>query len=129
MRNKKVLFGLIVFCFFIAALSVREILITSGYWDKMKISILTKQTKLGDKLVDTQVTLTWDNVPGAKSYNLYWSETQGVTKKNGKKISYVSNPYTFAGLKRGKTYYFVVTAVNSSAESHESEEVSFTVSE
>ena len=76
-----------------------------------------------------QTTLAWDNVPNAVSYNIYWGESPGVTKRNGKKIANAKNPYTLKGLKRGKTYYFVVTAVNSSGESKESEELSFSVKE
>ena len=72
------------------------------------------------------VTLAWDDVPNATSYNIYWSASPGVTKLNGKKISDAKNPYTFKGLKTG-TYYFVVTAVNASGESAESEEFSFSV--
>ena len=75
---------------------------------------------------EKNVTLDWDNVPNAISYNIYWSDSPGVTKQNGKKISNVKNPYTFKGLKPG-TYYFVVTAVNESGESEESEEFSLTV--
>ena len=76
-----------------------------------------------------QTTLAWDNVPNAALYNIYWGESPGVTKRNGKKIANATNPYTLKGLKRGKTYYFVVTAVNNSGESKESEELSFTLKE
>ena len=72
------------------------------------------------------VTLAWDNVPNAISYNIYWKDSPGVSKRNGKKISNVKNPHTIDGLKPG-TYYFVVTAVNESGESEESEEFSLTV--
>lgn len=73
------------------------------------------------------VILRWDNVPNAISYNMYWSESPGVTRKNGKKIANVANPYTITWLKAGKTYYFVVTAVGSTGESKESREMSFSV--
>jgi fibronectin type 3 domain-containing protein len=73
------------------------------------------------------VTLAWDDVPNATSYNIYWSDKPGVTKKNGIKISNVKNPHTITGLKKGEKYYFAVTAVNASGESKESEEFSFTV--
>jgi uncharacterized protein YcfL len=73
------------------------------------------------------VTLAWDDVPNVTSYNIYWSDKSGVTKKNGTKISNVKNPHKIAGLKKGKTYYFAVTAVNASGESKESEEFSITV--
>jgi fibronectin type 3 domain-containing protein len=73
------------------------------------------------------VTLAWENVPNATSYNIYWSDKPGVNKKNGTKISNVKSPHKIIGLKKGKKYYFVVTAVNASGESKESEELSFTV--
>jgi lysophospholipase L1-like esterase len=73
------------------------------------------------------VTLTWDDIANAASYNIYWSDKPGVTKKNGNKISNVKNPHKIVGLKKGIKYYFVVTAVNASGESEESTELSFTV--
>ena len=73
------------------------------------------------------VTLAWDSVPNAASYNIYWSDKAGVTRQNGTKISNVKNPYKMKGLIKGKKYYFVVTAVNASGESRESDEFSFTV--
>ena len=72
------------------------------------------------------VTLAWDNVPNATSYNIYWKDSPGVTKRNGEKISNVKNPHTIKGLKPG-TYFFVVTAVNELGESEESEEFSISV--
>jgi lysophospholipase L1-like esterase len=72
------------------------------------------------------VTLSWDEMPNATSYNLYWNDSSGVTTLNGKKIPNVKNPHTIQGLKPG-TYYFVVTAVNEFGESKESAELSFTV--
>ena len=74
-----------------------------------------------------KVTLAWDNVANATSYNIYWSDKKGVTKHNGTKISNVKNPHTITGLKKGNTYYFVVTAVNESGESAASESISFIV--
>ena len=73
------------------------------------------------------VTLGWNDVPNATSYNIYWSDKPGVTKKNGTKISNVKNPHKITGLKKGGKYYFVVTAVNASDESKKSEEISFIV--
>ncbi|MGD9349107.1 MAG: fibronectin type III domain-containing protein [Desulfobacterales bacterium] len=72
------------------------------------------------------VTLGWNDVPNATSYNIYWSDKPGVTKKNGTKISNANNPHKISGLEKGKRYYFVVTAVNVSGESKESDEMSFT---
>jgi len=76
-----------------------------------------------------KVKLAWDNVSNATYYNIYWSNKRGVTKRNGTKISNVKNPHTITGLKKGTTYYLVVTAVNESGESSASSEISFTVDE
>jgi len=76
---------------------------------------------------DKQVTLAWESVPGATSYNIYWRNQAGVTKQNGKKISNVKNPHKITDWKPGMTYYFVITAVNKDGESQESAEMSYTV--
>lgn len=73
------------------------------------------------------VTVAWESVPGAASYNLYWRNQPGVTRKNGQKIASVKNPHTITGWKSGQTYYFVITAVNKEGESQESAEMSYTV--
>ncbi|MGE5257541.1 MAG: fibronectin type III domain-containing protein, partial [Hyphomicrobiales bacterium] len=92
----------------------------------LKAQIL-KSPEIREQVPGAPVTLAWDNVPGAVSYNIYWSESPGVTRQYGKKIANVTNPYTIKGLKRGQTYYFVVTAVSRYEESRESEEISFSV--
>ena len=73
------------------------------------------------------VTLAWGDVTNATSYNIYWSDKPGVTRKNGTKVANVKNPHKLKGLKKGKKYYVIVTAVNQSGESKASEEFSFTV--
>ena len=73
------------------------------------------------------ITLAWDDVPNATSYNIYWSDSPNVTKQNGIKIEKVTNPYKMKDLEIGREYYFIVTAVNESGESKASEEFSFTV--
>jgi fibronectin type 3 domain-containing protein len=75
---------------------------------------------------DAQVSLTWDAVPGATGYHLYWSNSPGVTKATGSPTANVTSPYTHTGLANGATYYYVVTAVNASRESAESAEVGAT---
>jgi predicted phage tail protein len=64
---------------------------------------------------DSQATIAWTAVPGATSYNIYWSTTAGVTKANGTEVTGATSPYTLTGLTNGTTYYFVVTAVSSSS--------------
>ena len=73
------------------------------------------------------VKITWPEVPNAISYNIYWSDSPGVTKHNGIKISNVKSPHTIEGLKRGTTYYFVITAISEFGESEESEEMTTTI--
>ncbi len=73
------------------------------------------------------VTIAWPKVPNATSYNIYWNDSPGVRKHNGKKISNVKSPHTIKGLKRGTTYYFVITAANPFGESEEAEELSITI--
>ena len=75
-----------------------------------------------------QVTMAWAVVPGATSYNIYWSTTPGVTTTTGTKITGVTNPYTTTGLINGTPYYCIVTAVNSQGESSASTQVSATPS-
>jgi len=76
-----------------------------------------------------QATFEWETVPYIHSYNIYWRSEKGVTKHNGNKISNVASPHTVKGLKKGNAYFFVVTAVEYSIESDESEELSFTSGE
>jgi hypothetical protein len=75
-----------------------------------------------------QVTVSWNAVPGATSYNLYYSTSPGVSKLNGTKITGVATPYSMTSLINGTPYYFVVTAVNGDNESFESAQVSATPS-
>lgn len=71
-----------------------------------------------------QAYLSWRDVSGATTYNIYWSTTAGVDKQSGAKISVAASPYYHAGLNNGASYYYVVTAVNQYGESVESFEVS-----
>ena len=84
-------------------------------------------TKVTTTPETSDVTLTWNDVLGATSYNIYWSDKPGVTKKNGIKISNVKSPHTITELKNEGTYYFVVTAVNACCESKESKELYITI--
>ncbi|MCZ6690903.1 MAG: hypothetical protein O7H41_15025 [Planctomycetota bacterium] len=77
--------------------------------------------------VGAQVTLDWNPVLGATSYDVYWSTSPGVTRATGTPITGASPPYLHTGLTAGQIYYYVVTATNSvggGAESTESLEVS-----
>jgi len=73
---------------------------------------------------NTQISLTWDAVAGASSYNIYWSTSNGVTKANGTQIASVTSPYAHTSLMNGVAYYYVVTAVNGNGESVDSSQAS-----
>jgi alpha-tubulin suppressor-like RCC1 family protein len=82
-----------------------------------------------------QVTVSWNAVPGATSYNLYVATATGVQEVPTGLPGYtiqrsVTSPYVLGGLTNGTPYYMVVTAVNGVAtlgsESAVSAEVSAT---
>lgn len=73
-----------------------------------------------------QLSISWNAVASATSYNLYWASVTGVTKTGGAKVSGVTSPHTLTGLTNGATYYFIVTALNSTGEGSASAESSAT---
>ena len=98
---------------------------------------------------DGQITLSWDPVPEALFYNIYFKTSRGVTKEgkeydrfrydavgaerfktkigvtkeNGSLIDTAAPPYMHSDLANGTCYHYVVTAVTRKGESAESEEV------
>jgi fibronectin type 3 domain-containing protein len=70
-----------------------------------------------------QVSLSWSAVTDATSYTIYWSTTAGVTT-SGTKITTTANSYIQTGLTDGTTYYYIVSALNSSGEGVASTQVS-----
>lgn len=75
---------------------------------------------------NTSVTIAWNPVNNATSYNIYYATKSGVKKTTGTKIANATSPRTMFGLTNNTTYYFVVTAVGAGGESSESGEVSAT---
>ena len=82
----------------------------------------------------TSVTLQWDAILGATSYNIYYAAQPGVTKEeylfltHGTRITGItSTSQTISGLTANSPYYFVVTAVDASGEGAESREASATL--
>ena len=76
----------------------------------------------GGKGREPEATIRWQPVAGANFYNLYWSNSPGVNKTKGVKISGVNSPFVHRFLSPGRSYYYVVTAVNAQGESRESSE-------
>jgi fibronectin type 3 domain-containing protein len=75
---------------------------------------------------NTQVTLVWDPVTGATSYNVYRGTAAGVTKATGTKVAGVTSPYVATGLTNGTVYFFIVTAQSANGEGAASNELSAT---
>ncbi len=60
---------------------------------------------------DQQVTVSWNAVGGATSYNIYWKATTGVTV-NDQKLANVTSPFVHGSLANGSTYFYAVAALN-----------------
>ena len=80
-------------------------------------------------LLSGRITLSWNDVPGAASYDIYMSASPGITTLNSYKISDVTSPITITDLEPGTTYYFVVVVSSDSGESRTSMATSYTVAE
>ena len=70
---------------------------------------------------DTQVSLTWSASSGATSYNVKRSGTSGGPY--AQIAAPISTSYTDTALTNGTTYYYVVSAINSTGESANSAQV------
>ncbi len=71
-----------------------------------------------------QVTASWPPSSGADSYNLYWSDAQGVTISGGVKIAGITGTQHRHAVPSNGTFYYIVSAVNSAGESSASAEAS-----
>ncbi len=86
------------------------------------VGAASRPLNLTATLSPEQAVLSWDAVPGAHSYNVYWSNYSDVTRDSGSRIADVLSPFTHSNLS-GLPYYYVVTAENSYGESMESEKI------
>jgi fibronectin type 3 domain-containing protein len=75
---------------------------------------------------ESQVTISWDSVSDATSYNIYWSTSSGVAPATGARLPTNTASYVQAALIDGTTHYYVVTAVNALGEGAPSAQVSAT---
>lgn len=60
-----------------------------------------------------ELTLKWENVENAKSYIIYWSTGDSVTKSS-EKFEAEESPYIHTGLEAGTMYRYCITAVDES---------------
>jgi hypothetical protein len=81
---------------------------------------------------NTSVTVDWDTVTNATSYDIYYASEANILPANinsfddGTRVQNVTPPHVINSLQNGKTYYVVVTAVNGGTTSTASAEVSAT---
>jgi hypothetical protein len=74
-----------------------------------------------------KVTISWDEVPGALSYNVYYANSAALTKWNCVKIPNASKPLSLTDLAWGKSYFFGLSAVTASGEGDILTEKEYTV--
>ena len=75
---------------------------------------------------DTQAVLTWTSSSGATSYNLYRGTAAGGEGATAYKTFLSGTSFTDSGLLNGTTYFYQLTAVNSTGESARAKEVQVT---
>ena len=63
-----------------------------------------------------KVSISWDEVPGALSYNVYYGNSVGLTKWNCVKIPKAARPLTLTDLSWGRSYFFGLSAVTAAGE-------------
>ena len=76
-----------------------------------------------------QITVNWNAVTGADTYNIYFSTTPGIAIGTAgvTSLQNVTAPYLHTGLTNGQTYHYVVTANSVGGESPVSAEVNATL--
>lgn len=70
-----------------------------------------------------QNSITWDSVVDATSYNLYWSNTSGVTPDTGTRITGATSPYLHSDIPNNTDYFYILAASNAGGESDPTAEV------
>lgn len=73
-------------------------------------------------------TISWEDVPGATGYNLYWGTSPDINTFNmfNMKVPLVTSPFKQTQLANGVKYYFIVQAISNKANSYGSNIVSAT---
>ena len=112
-----------------------DVVFNSTYWSAAIIegndAVPAAPTEVTTTQGGRQVSLIWNTVPGAISYNVKRSMDRGgegsITDVSTANNSWpTSNQYTDTGLASGTTYYYEVSAVNTNGESPNSTEISAT---
>ena len=83
-------------------------------------------TGVGASPGENLATLTWTQVAGATSYNVYRGTESHAESTIPVATGLVSPPFVDRGILNGSTYYYQLTAVNAGGQSPGSQEVSVT---
>ncbi len=75
---------------------------------------------------DSTNTVSWQAVPHAERYRVYWSTQPGVSKTSGTPVESSAAPLFHTALQNGTAYYYVVTAIGAGGEGPPSQVVSAT---
>jgi len=75
---------------------------------------------------DGSITVSWDEVADATSYNLYWIDSNVINIDNANKLENVGSPFVHSNLPDNITYSYIVTALNTVGESDPSASVNAT---
>jgi hypothetical protein len=81
-------------------------------FDKLVVVSSNKVTGLVASVVNGQVTLTWNGMAGAASYNVYCGTNSGGEGATPIVTGLISPTYNDTGVIIWQTYYYTVTAVN-----------------
>jgi hypothetical protein len=77
----------------------------------VRLAITAPTNVTAQSVTSSSVTVSWDSVNGAITYNLYYTEGSFVTTLGSTECARVSSGYTVTGLSSGQQYAFIVTAV------------------
>ncbi len=116
------------------ASSSNSSLVSSSSSSSSSASALAAPQNIAVVPANGSVTLTWNAVVGATSYNIYYASEAKILIRSiasfddGTMLQNVSSPRFINSLRNNETYYFVVTAVSGNVESLASLEVSATPS-
>lgn len=115
--NYSIFLGIAIFCLFIGACS------DNTTW-RYNPGLPESPVGLAATTGNGQISLNWSPAAGAAAYNIYYATSPGVTIGTATKVPTITGTTTIVtGLTNDVTYYFAISAVNSSGESRLSDQV------